>query len=131
MGLLALIGNGMGFAYIYPIYRYEIWLSLAIKIMALHPTPLEFLPHTRTRYALASEIGLLAGHVCVLARLLFTVAQKPTLEIGVVAHVVVRCMRVVGRSLLAYSRSKETRTRKLHHEPPFDQNLAHEYSSSC
>ena len=40
-------------------------------------------PATRTRYALASEIGLLAGHACVLARLLFTVAQKPTLVIGV------------------------------------------------
>ena len=40
-------------------------------------------PATRTRYALASEIGLLAGHACVLARLLFAVAQKPTLVIGV------------------------------------------------
>jgi hypothetical protein len=26
---------------------YEIWLSLAIKIMALHATPLEFLPHAQ------------------------------------------------------------------------------------
>jgi hypothetical protein len=32
-------------AYIY-IYIY-IWLSLAIKIMALHATPLEFLPHAQ------------------------------------------------------------------------------------
>ena len=41
-------------------------------------------PATRTRYALASEIDLLAGHACVLARLLyFTVAQKPSLVIGV------------------------------------------------
>ncbi len=54
------------------IYIYDMWLSLAIKNMALHATPLEFLPHaTRTIYALASEIGLLvAGHACVLARAL-------------------------------------------------------------
>jgi hypothetical protein len=48
------------------------WLSLALKIMALPtqlPTPLETgVPSTRTRYALASKIGLLAGHACVLAR---------------------------------------------------------------
>jgi hypothetical protein len=47
-------------------YTYEIWLSLAIKIMALHATPLEFLPHAQDMHA--SEIGLLAGHACVLAR---------------------------------------------------------------
>jgi hypothetical protein len=38
---------------------------------------------TRTIYALASEIGLLAGPACVLARQLLTVAQKTTLVIGV------------------------------------------------
>jgi hypothetical protein len=38
-------GRGI-YIYIY-IYIYEIWLSLAIKIMALHATPLEFLPHAK------------------------------------------------------------------------------------
>jgi hypothetical protein len=28
-------------------YIYDMWLSLAIKIMALHATPLEFLPHAQ------------------------------------------------------------------------------------
>jgi hypothetical protein len=32
------------YIYIY-IYIYEIWLSLAIAVMALHATPLEFLPY--------------------------------------------------------------------------------------
>jgi hypothetical protein len=49
------------------------WLSLAITTMALSTQlPLEYLPHAQgiARYALASEIGLLAGHACVLARAL-------------------------------------------------------------
>jgi hypothetical protein len=29
------------------IYIYDMWLSLAIKIMALDATPLEFLPHAQ------------------------------------------------------------------------------------
>jgi hypothetical protein len=40
-------------------------------------------PATRTRYALAIEIGLLAGHACVSWRARFTVVQKLTLVIGV------------------------------------------------
>ena len=39
-------------------------------------------------------------------------------------------MHVVGRSLLVYSRSKESTTEKLHAAPSFYQNLTHEYSSS-
>jgi hypothetical protein len=65
------------YIYIYIYIIYEIWLSLAIKTLALHPTPLESLPATRTRYALASEIGLLAGHACVLARRLHR-GSKPS-----------------------------------------------------
>jgi hypothetical protein len=34
----------------YIIYIYEIWLSLAIKIMALHTTPLESLSHAQGMY---------------------------------------------------------------------------------
>jgi hypothetical protein len=40
-------------------------------------------PATRTRYALASEIGLLAGHALCLGAPASAVAQKPTLVIGV------------------------------------------------
>jgi hypothetical protein len=39
-------------------------------------------------------------------------------------------MHVVGRSLLAYSRSKESATEKLHAAPSFYQNLALAYPSS-
>jgi hypothetical protein len=47
---------------------YEIWLSLAIKMMALTPPNCTGAPVTRTGHALASEIDLIAGHTCVLAR---------------------------------------------------------------
>jgi hypothetical protein len=41
-------------------------------------------PATRTRYALASEIGLLAAGHAVSSRARFSVGQKQTLAIGVV-----------------------------------------------
>jgi hypothetical protein len=79
----AMINSSTAVAYIY-----EMWLSLAIKRMAPHPTPLTRSPGTRIRYALASEIGLLAGNACVLAprawRARGAVAPNPALAIGVV-----------------------------------------------
>jgi hypothetical protein len=117
------------------IYIYEIWFSLAIQIMALHPTPLEppagAAPVTRTRCALASEIGLLAGHAFVLARLIRCGSKTSSGNWRCRMSWSVECgMHDVGRTLLAYSRSKKIPTENLHSEPPFHQNLALDYPSS-
>jgi hypothetical protein len=52
---------------------------------------------------------------------LFIVAQKTTLAIGVVGCRGPLDAHVVGRSLLAYSRSKKSPTEKLHSAPSFHQ----------
>jgi hypothetical protein len=66
-------------------YIYEIWLSLAIKCMALHPTPLESLSHAHK--VCTSERNWPSSWTCLFvswcARFAFTVAQKPTLVLGV------------------------------------------------
>jgi hypothetical protein len=87
-------------------------------------------PATRTRYALASEIGLLAGHACVLAPLIRRGSKnisgnwrwRMSWSVGCTSwgevHWLIRDLKKLRRQ-----------TRKLHHEPPFHQNLALEYLS--
>jgi hypothetical protein len=93
--------------------------------MALHPTPLRSPCHTHKVCTIASEIGLLAGHAACLQlvswRACFAVAPKTTLVIGVVGcRCPVGCTSyIVGRSSLAYSRFKESPTKKMYSEPPF------------
>jgi hypothetical protein len=52
-------------------------------------------PATRTRYALASEIGLLAGNACVLARRWSPWPKKQLWQLAL-SHTVVRWMHVWG-----------------------------------
>ena len=78
-------------------------------------------PATRTRYALASEIGLRAGHACVFARSLQR-GSKNNSGNWRCRMFVVRSVHAVGRNPLANLRCKEVRREKLHHEPLVHQN---------
>ena len=64
-------------------------------------------PATRTRYALASEIGLLAGHACVLARLLHRGSKNNSGNWRCRMSAVVRWMHVVGRSIGLFAIQKK------------------------
>jgi hypothetical protein len=89
------------------IYIYEIWLSV-VTCYKNYGTPLNSTgaPVTRTRYALASEIGLLTGHACVLARPLRRGSKNNSWYLTL-SDVVLRKMHVVGRSILVYSRPSQ------------------------
>ena len=112
------------------IYIYEI---LVVTCYKTYGTPLNSTgaPVTRTRYALASEIDLLAGHACVLARLLRRGSRKHSVTWRCRMSWSVRCTswgELFWR--LAYSRSKEISTENLHSEPSFHRAfLALDYSS--
>jgi hypothetical protein len=94
-------------------YRYEIWLSLAIKIMALqHPTPLGCsLPH-HTHKICTSKRNWPSSWpcLCLAWRAAAQCGSKNNSGNWRFRMFVVRWVRVVGRSLLAYSRSKKSPT---------------------
>ena len=113
---ICLCSDKMKYKYGRGIYRYEMWLSLALKIMALS-TQLHWSTF-HTHKICTSEQNWPSSWTCLCLRALASAWVKKQLWQLALSDVVVRWMHVWGRSLLANSRCKENWRENLHSEPP-------------